>query len=175
MTDLCFIFLAVSECKALYKSLRDAHRYRRNKLSGKSGDSGDDTWNDDSESTNSDGFLSHSFLLPTASKFARKTLTFGGAPTATTTVAAAAAAKEAAVQPVDVTNDSGMLTLNSSRNGDMFSDDELNKMMEDEANADKKDKYDCPNSSVYSFVSGCYFLLLLLLSNYHYSFVVISF
>lgn len=54
----------VDECKRMYKSIRDAVRYRRKKIPGKSGDSGDENMIDDS---NDDWELKEalSFLTPT--------------------------------------------------------------------------------------------------------------
>lgn len=69
------IFL-VNECKALYKSIQDSLRYKRKKIAGKSGDSGDEMHVDET-SNDSNDYLA--FLTPTSSKFPRKTLVMGAA------------------------------------------------------------------------------------------------
>lgn len=115
-----FLFLfVVLECKTLYKSIRDAARYRQKKAAGKSGDSGDEALNDDSENTSSEVSDSFAFLLPTSSKFPRKTLTFGGSIHGTSD---------------DKSIDSGraIISPNSSRNDDMYTDEELKKVIADE-------------------------------------------
>lgn len=75
---LC-VFLIVADCKKLYKSVRDSVRYKQKKIAGKSGDSGDDTLTDEPTANSSGELSSFAFLLPTASKFPRKTSTLGGA------------------------------------------------------------------------------------------------
>lgn len=62
----------------MYKSMRDAIRYRQKKTVGKSGDSGGEDLNDDA--TQDDWTLKDalSFLTPTSSRFARKTMVMGG-------------------------------------------------------------------------------------------------
>lgn len=68
----------VPVCKALYKSIRDAARYRQRKIGGKSGDSGDEAIDDETASVSGiDNDLA--FLMPTADRFPRDTITIGGA------------------------------------------------------------------------------------------------
>lgn len=145
-----FLFLlVVLECKTLYKSIRDAARYRQKKAAGKSGDSGDEALNDDSENTSSEVSDSFAFLLPTSSKFPRKTLTFGGSIHGTSD---------------DKSIDSGRATIspNSSRNDDMYTDEELKKVIADEEKYNAFiDENDCSSPSVYSYVSQmflCFFI-----------------
>lgn len=70
----------MSDCKKLYKSLRDAARYKRKKtVNGKSGDSGDeqsDMETDDCEAALLDG-ENFAFLATTASKHPRLTKSLG--------------------------------------------------------------------------------------------------
>lgn len=61
----------------MYKSIRDALRYRQKKITGKSGDSGDELMDDETQSNKSkDSKLldSLAFLTPTTSKFSRQTI-----------------------------------------------------------------------------------------------------
>lgn len=70
------LFFSVDECKKMYRSMRDAVRYRRNKIPGKSGDSGGENVDDD-EVDNWELKDALSFLTPTSSKFSRKTTVLG--------------------------------------------------------------------------------------------------
>lgn len=60
----------------MYKSIRDAVRYRQKKVTGKSGDSGDDECDEAPNDESNDAFA---FLTPTSQKFPRKTTVMGGA------------------------------------------------------------------------------------------------
>lgn len=71
-------FFSAAECKIMYKSIRDAVRYRQKKVSGKSGDSGDDI-DIDAQNSRDPDLDSFAFLTPTSSKFPRKTAVLGGA------------------------------------------------------------------------------------------------
>lgn len=62
----------------MYKSIRDAVRYRQKKVSGKSGDSGDEI-DIDAQNSRDPDLDSFAFLTPTSSKFPRKTAVLGGA------------------------------------------------------------------------------------------------
>lgn len=73
------------ECKAIYRSMRDAVRYKRNKTRGKSGDSADDMHIDESSKEGGDSNDYLSFLTPTSSRFPRKTTVLGGARSETPT------------------------------------------------------------------------------------------
>lgn len=68
----------VGDCKTMYKSIRDSVRYRQKKVGGKSGDSGDESA---FEEPAGDTYLNDAFafLMPTPSKFPRKTMILGGA------------------------------------------------------------------------------------------------
>lgn len=68
----------MDECKKMYKSMRDALRYRKKRISGKSGDSGDDVSIDESSKDDWDMKDALSFLAPTASKFPRQVIVLGG-------------------------------------------------------------------------------------------------
>lgn len=69
--------VTVGDCKKIYRSCRDAVRYRQKKITGKSGDSGDENMNDDSIADDWELKESLSFLTPTSSRFARKTMVIG--------------------------------------------------------------------------------------------------
>lgn len=56
--------------------MRDAARYKRNKGSGKSGDSGGET--DELDKSQDSSQDDYPFLTPTSSKYPRKTTSFGG-------------------------------------------------------------------------------------------------
>lgn len=73
----CF---SVAACKTVYRKMRDAARYRKNKHTGKSGDSaGEDNFEDTPErSHDSSSMDDYPFLTPNSSKYPRKTLSFGG-------------------------------------------------------------------------------------------------
>lgn len=69
-------YFTVAECKVLYKSMRDALRYKRKQIAGKSGDSGDEiTGETTKDGDESNDFLA--FLTPTSSRFPRKTMVMG--------------------------------------------------------------------------------------------------
>lgn len=58
--------------------MRDALRYRQKRISGKSGDSGDDVSIDELTQDDWDMSKALAFLSPTASKFPRQTTVLGG-------------------------------------------------------------------------------------------------
>lgn len=118
--------------------MRDAVRYRQKKISGKSGDSGDEALMDDASASGlseKDGHLA--FLLPTSVKYPRMTATFGG--TKTTTKPHTKVSKDMSPTTAnDLSNDSMNASLND--------DDAFKMSFEDENSVD--------NSSVYSYVSS---------------------
>lgn len=59
--------------------MRDALRYKRKKIKGKSGDSGDEMHVDETSKDGADSNDYLSFLTPTTSKFSRKTMVMGAA------------------------------------------------------------------------------------------------
>lgn len=65
--------------------MRDAIRYRQKRISGKSGDSGDDVAIDESSQDAWNMEDSLAFLAPTAFRFPRKTTILGGLDTETET------------------------------------------------------------------------------------------
>lgn len=113
----------------MYKSMRDALRYRQKKITGKSGDSGNDEMFDDMAEgdTETDDYLA--FLSPTRQKFPRTTMSIG------------AAAKSSS----EKLNESPFNDSNDSQNFN-----ELSKMLEVEhVNSQSMEK-----ASVYSYVSS---------------------
>lgn len=62
----------------MYKSMRDALRYQNKRISGKSGDSGDEISIDETSKDDSEFKDALSFLGPTATRFPRKVIVLGG-------------------------------------------------------------------------------------------------
>lgn len=85
LIDFILNISLVAECKVIYKSMRDAHRYRQKKIAGKSGDSGDEMHIDESSKDGGDSNDFLSFLTPTSSRFPRKTMVMGAATETMTT------------------------------------------------------------------------------------------
>lgn len=75
--DLLCVLFSVAECKVLYKSIRDALRYRQKKIGGKSGDSGGELENDEAINDDWEFKDSLAFLTPTTSRHPRQTITLG--------------------------------------------------------------------------------------------------
>lgn len=69
-------FFSEADCKSLYRSIKDSLRHKRKKISGKSGDSGDEIAGDDAIGNDeSNDYLA--FLTTTSRKFPRQTFTMG--------------------------------------------------------------------------------------------------
>lgn len=67
----------MDDCKALYKSIQDSQRYKRKRIQGKSGDSGNEMSLDETSKGGDDSKDCFAFLTPTSSKFPRTTMSMG--------------------------------------------------------------------------------------------------
>lgn len=138
--EILVYIVLVADCKVMYKSMRDAKRYRDKKIGGKSGDSGDENLTDDTSQDNWELKDALSFLTPTSSRFARKTMVMGGG----------------------ASTESSPSTFNPIEE-DESHDRSLDKLLFESENEPSS------QSSVYSFVSNFYRLYFFVLNSIHYS------